>query len=192
LLNLSSYQVILASRSPRRNELLKGLGVDFKVMLKETPEDFDPVLSGSEVASLLSKRKSEAFEDCDLPENYLLITADTIVWLNGKILNKPADQEEAFAMLAELSGNHHTVYTGVYLRSKHKTVHFCESSEVYFSQLTPEEIWFYIHNYKPFDKAGAYGIQEWIGYVGINHIEGSYFNVMGLPTQRLYSELCGF
>lgn len=192
MIDLSAYKIILASRSPRRFELLKGLGFDFEVITKETPEDFSPTLDGAAVASLLSLRKSEAFAEAELPNNFLLITADTVVWMDGKILNKPESEEEAFQMLSALSGNHHTVYTGVCVRSKKYRIQFCESSEVYFSKLSPEQIWYYIHTCKPFDKAGAYGIQEWIGYVGINHIEGSYYNVMGLPTQRLYAQLAKF
>ncbi len=192
MIDLSSYKIILASRSPRRNELLKGLGFDFEVITKDTPEDFEPSLTGSQVASLLSLRKSEAFLESELPSNFLLITADTVVWLNEKILNKPENEEEAFKMLQTLSGNHHTVYTGVCLRSKQIKLQFCESSEVYFSKLSNEQLRYYIQHYKPYDKAGSYGIQEWIGYVGISHIEGSYTNVMGLPTQRLYTQLAKF
>lgn len=192
MLDLSTYKIILASRSPRRHELLKGLGFEFEVLTKDTPEDFEPSLTGSQVASLLSLRKSEAFLASELPLDFLLITADTVVWMNERILNKPENEEEAFQMLQALSGNHHTVYTGVCIRSKHLKVQFCESSEVYFSKLSTDQLKYYIKHYKPFDKAGSYGIQEWIGYVGISHIKGSYTNVMGLPTQRLYAQLAKF
>lgn len=189
MLNLSAYRVILASRSPRRHELLKGLNIPFEVRLKDTPEDFPEGLLGEEIALMLAQRKNYAFSEAELPENYLLITADTIVWLDNRVLNKPADAGDAFRMLQTLSGRSHKVYTGVFLRSKEKETGFCAESTVYFRQLTNEEIDFYVTHFKPFDKAGAYGVQEWIGYVGIERIEGSYFNVMGLPTQLLYRHL---
>jgi len=189
MLDLSAYRVILASRSPRRHDLLKGLNIDFEIRLKDTPEDFDGNLKGREIALTLAKRKNLAFHDDELPDNFLLITADTIVWLDDRVLNKPADEEEAVNMLRSLSGRSHKVFTGVYLRSKVKESGFCAESTVFFRHLTEDEILFYVKNFRPFDKAGAYGVQEWIGYVGIERIEGSYFNVMGLPTQMLYMHL---
>lgn len=189
MLDLSAYRVILASRSPRRHELLRGLNIDFEIRLKDTPEDFDGNLMGREIALMLAKRKNLAFTEDELPSNFLLITADTIVWLEDRVLNKPADEEQALAMLRVLSGRSHKVFTGVYLRSRDKESGFCAESTVYFRHLTEEEILYYIRNFKPFDKAGSYGVQEWIGYVGIERIEGSYFNVMGLPTQMLYMHL---
>jgi septum formation protein len=189
MLDLSAYRVILASRSPRRHDLLKGLNIDFEIRLKDTPEDFDGNLKGREIALMLAKRKNLAFHDDELPDNFLLITADTIVWLDDRVLNKPADEEEAVNMLRSLSGRSHKVFTGVYLRSKVKESGFCAESTVFFRHLTEDEILFYVKNFRPFDKAGAYGVQEWIGYVGIERIEGSYFNVMGLPTQMLYMHL---
>ncbi len=189
MLNLSNYRVILASRSPRRSELLKGLHIDFEIRLKDTPEDFDPKLKGRDIALTLAKRKNLAFNDDELPQNYLLITADTIVWLDDQVLNKPADEVEAVAMLRALSGRSHTVFTGVYVRSRVKESGFCAESTVRFRHLTEDEILYYVRTFKPYDKAGAYGVQEWIGYVGIEHIEGSYYNVMGLPTQMLYLHL---
>lgn len=189
MLDLSAYRVILASRSPRRHELLKGLNIDFEILLKETPEDFDSGLPGREIAQMLAKRKNIAFNLDELPENFLLITADTIVWLEGKVLNKPTNEEEALFMLRSLSGKSHKVFTGVYIRSRLKESGFCAESTVYFRHLAEEEIAYYVREFKPYDKAGAYGVQEWIGYMGIERIEGSYFNVMGLPTQMLYMHL---
>jgi septum formation protein len=188
----SNHPIILASQSPRRKELLAGLGIQFTVMPKDTPEDFPAALQGAEIATFLSRRKSEAFTPDELPDNFLLITADTIVWIDGKVLNKPADSSEAFTMLRTLSGNKHTVFTGVTLRSASKTLTFSAATDVWFRHLTNEEIEHYLHHYKPYDKAGSYGVQEWIGYVGISRIEGSYYNVMGLPTQQLYLELSRF
>jgi septum formation protein len=192
MLNLSAYNIILASRSPRRQMLLKGLDIDFEIRLKDTPEDYPLGMEGKEVALMLSRRKSHAFGPGDLPENFLLITADTIVWMDGKILNKPESNEEAMAMLQTLSGRRHTVYTGVCLRSESKEEAFCATTDVYFRNLNRDEIKYYVDRYKPYDKAGAYGAQEWIGYVAIERIEGSYFNVMGLPVQMLYASLQRF
>ncbi|MDK2908580.1 MAG: nucleoside triphosphate pyrophosphatase [Bacteroidales bacterium] len=189
MLDLSAYRVILASRSPRRHELLKGLNIDFEIRLKDTPEDFDPNMPGRDIAQMLAKRKNLAFTLSELPENFLLITADTLVWLDGQVLNKPANEKEALFMLRSLSGRSHKVFTGVYVRSRAKESGFCAESTVYFRHLTEEEIAFYVREFRPYDKAGAYGVQEWIGYVGIERIEGSYFNVMGLPTQMLYMHL---
>lgn len=187
-----NHSIILASRSPRRRELLAGLGIPFTVMPKDTPEDFPANLQGAEIATFLSRRKSEAFTPEELPNNFLLITADTIVWIEGRVLNKPAGADEAFTMLQTLSGNKHTVFTGVTLRSASKTITFSAATDVWFRPLTDEEIGYYLRQYKPYDKAGSYGVQEWIGYVGISRIEGSYYNVMGLPTQQLYLELSRF
>lgn len=186
------YRLILASQSPRRKELLKGLDLPFSVMTKDTPENFPDTLKGADIATYLSRRKSEAFTEAELPDSYLLITADTIVWLNDKALNKPTDHTEARAMLNALSGERHTVFTGVTLRSSKKTKTFSAATDVWFRNLTADEIDYYLNHYKPYDKAGSYGVQEWIGYMGISRIEGSYFNVMGLPTQQLYTELIRF
>lgn len=186
------YRLVLASQSPRRKELLKGLDLPFSVMTKDTPENFPDTLKGADIATYLSRRKSEAFTEAELPAGYLLITADTIVWLNDKVLNKPTDHTEARAMLNALSGERHTVFTGVTLRSSQKTITFSAATDVWFRNLTAAEIDYYLDHYKPYDKAGSYGVQEWIGYMGINRIEGSYFNVMGLPTQQLYTELIRF
>lgn len=190
--NLSKYNIVLASRSPRRQMLLRGLDLNFQVILKETPEDYPEGLHGREIAWLLARRKSFAFIPEELPENFLLITADTLVWLDGKVLNKPAHREEAIRMLSKLSGNTHEVYTGVCLRTFNLEVTFVAETRVDFRPLDAEEIEYYVDQYPPFDKAGAYGAQDWIGYIGISHIEGSYFNVMGLPVQMLYHHLKAF
>ena len=192
LSNLKKYQVILASKSPRRQELLRGMGVDFEILTKETPENYPADLPLKEVPKYLSLQKSLAFTDEELPADFLLITSDTIVICEGEILGKPKDREDAVRMLQLLSGKTHHVVTGVTVRSKEKTESFAVRSNVTFAQLDTEEIDYYIEHCKPFDKAGAYGIQEWIGYVGISGLEGSFYNVMGLPTRKLYQCLKGF
>ena len=192
LSNLKKYNIILASKSPRRQELLRGMGVDFEILTKETPEVFPADLLLDEVPKYLSLQKSLAFTDEELPADYLLITSDTIVICEGEILGKPKDREDAARMLQLLSGKIHHVVTGVTVRSKEKTESFAVRSNVTFAQLDAEEIDFYIEHCKPFDKAGAYGIQEWIGYVGISGLEGSFYNVMGLPTRKLYQCLKSF
>ena len=192
LSNLNKYQIILASKSPRRQELLRGMGVDFEIMTKETPEDFPADLSLDEVPKYLSLQKSLAFTDEELPADYLLITSDTVVICEGEILGKPKDREDAAQMLQQLSGKIHHVVTGVTVRSAEKTESFAVRSDVTFAQLDAEEIDYYIEHCKPYDKAGAYGIQEWIGYVGISGLEGSFYNVMGLPTRKLYQCLKSF
>jgi len=179
--------LLLASNSPRRKELLAGLGLTFEVKVKEVHEDFPEELKREAVATYLASHKADQYEG-DI-ENEILITADTIVCLGDKVLNKPANHAEAYSMLRTLSGTSHKVITGVcILTSESKTV-FHDITKVYFKDLTDEEINYYITNYKPFDKAGAYGIQEWIGKIGIERIEGSYFNVVGLPVQKLYQQL---
>lgn len=188
LQHLDKYSVVLASKSPRRQELLRGMGVQFQCITKETPERY-PEMPLKKVAGYLSRQKSQAFTDEELPENYLLITADTVVIAENEILGKPADRDDALRMLHLLSGKTHVVVTGVTIRSKEKTKTFSASSSVTFATLDPEEMAYYVDHYRPFDKAGAYGIQEWIGYVGISGLRGSFYNVMGLPTQRLYNAL---
>lgn len=190
--NLKKYQVILASKSPRRQELLRGMGVDFAVQTKETPENYPATMPLDEVPQYLSLQKSQAFLDNELPADYLLITADTVVICEGEILGKPKSTEDAFKMLSQLSGRTHHVVTGVTVRSAEKTESFAAISMVTFAPLEKDEIDYYIAHCQPFDKAGAYGIQEWIGYVGISGLEGSFYNVMGLPTRRLYQVLKGF
>ena len=192
LTNLKKYRIILASKSPRRQVLLRGMGVDFEIMTKETPEDFPADLSLDEVPKYLSLQKSLAFTDEELPADYLLVTSDTVVICEGEILGKPKDREDAARMLHLLSGKTHHVVTGVTVRSAEKTESFAVRSNVTFAQLDAEEIDYYIEHCQPFDKAGAYGIQEWIGYVGISGLEGSFYNVMGLPTRKLYQCLKSF
>ena len=192
LSNLKKYRIILASKSPRRQELLRGMGVDFEILTKETPEDYPNDLLLDEVPKYLSLQKSLAFNDDELPADYLLITSDTVVICEGEILGKPKDREDATRMLELLSGKTHHVVTGVTVRSTEKTESFAVRSDVTFAQLDAEEIDYYIEHCKPFDKAGAYGIQEWIGYVGISGLEGSFYNVMGLPTRKLYQCLKSF
>ncbi|MCO6499516.1 MAG: septum formation protein Maf [Vicingus serpentipes] len=185
------YHIVLASKSPRRQELLKGLGIDFEIRTKEVEEVYPSDLKREEVALFLSELKSTAFEK-EIKANELVITSDTIVCLENQILGKPAGVDEAKAMLHQLSGKKHEVITAVTLLSKEKKHSFFVSTSVYFKELTPEEVDYYVTNYHPFDKAGSYGIQEWIGYTGIKKIEGSYFNVVGLPVHQLYEELLKF
>ena len=192
LSNLKKYQVILASKSPRRQELLRGMGVNFEILTKETPEHYPADLPLDEVPKYLSLQKSLAFTDEELPADFLLITSDTVVICEGEILGKPKDREDAARMLRLLSAKTHHVVTGVTVRSKEKRESFAVRSDVTFAQLDAEEIDYYIEQCKPFDKAGAYGIQEWIGYVGISGLEGSFYNVMGLPTRKLYQYLKSF
>ena len=192
LSNLKKYHIILASKSPRRQELLRGMGVDFEILTKETPEDYPTDLPLDEVPKYLSLQKSQAFSDEELPKDYLLITSDTVVICEDEILGKPKDREDAMRMLQLLSGKTHHVVTGVTVRSAKKTESFAVRSNVTFAQLDDDEIDYYIEHCKPFDKAGAYGIQEWIGYVGISGLEGSFYNVMGLPTRKLYQCLKTF
>ena len=192
LSNLNKYHIILASKSPRRQELLRGMGVDFSILTKETDESFPPEMPLEEVPKYLSLQKSLAFNEDELPADYLLITSDTVVICEGEILGKPKDKADAVRMLRLLSGKSHHVVTGVTVRSAEKTESFAVRSNVTFATLDDEEIDYYIEHCKPYDKAGAYGIQEWIGYVGISGLEGSFYNVMGLPTRKLYGVLKAF
>lgn len=192
LSNLNKYQVVLASKSPRRQELLRGMGVDFMVLTKDIVETYPASMPSEEVPLYLSKIKSLEFNDRELPYDYLLITSDTVVICESEILGKPKDKTDAVRMLKLLSGKTHRVITAVVVRSAKKAEQFSVSSEVTFAQLDDEEIDYYIERYKPYDKAGAYGIQEWIGYVGISGLEGSFYNVMGLPTRKLYQCLKTF
>jgi len=189
--NLNNYRIILASRSPRRRQLLLELGLNFEVCLKEFNENYPEGLTGEEIALYVAHQKALSFKD-DLSENEIVITADTIVWCDNKILGKPADAEDAVLMLNDLSGNTHEVITAVSIFSLLKEKTFSVSTKVTFDILSDEEIRYYVENYKPYDKAGAYGIQEWIGLAGCSYIEGSYSNVVGLPVQRLYRELQSF
>lgn len=190
--NLKKYNVVLASKSPRRQELLRGIGIEFSVMTKEVDESYSKNISVFDVAPYLSVKKAKSFEDSDLPNNYMLITADTVVVVDDAILGKPKDEDDARNMLRLLSGKKHYVITGVTVHTKDKTKTFSVSSKVSFDDLSDDEIEYYVNVYKPFDKAGSYGVQEWIGYIGVNSVEGSYFNVMGLPTHKLYQMLKQF
>jgi septum formation protein len=180
--------IILASKSPRRQELLQLMGIDFTVVLKDVDESYPSNLSPSEIAVYISEKKVSAFDQVINDE--IVITADTIVSLEGKILGKPENEDHAFEILSDLSGKRHEVITAVSLLKHHQIKSFFEVSEVFFKPINSEQIRYYISNYHPMDKAGAYGIQEWIGLVAVEKIIGSYSNIMGLPTHRLYEELC--
>lgn len=180
--------IILASKSPRRQELLKLMGIDFRVVLKEVDESYPPGLSPSEIAVHIAEKKAKAYDLYIHDE--IVITADTIVSLDGLILGKPENEDHAFEILSALSGKRHEVITGVSLLKDHKVTSFYELSEVFFKEISAGQIRYYITNCQPMDKAGAYGIQEWIGLVAIEKIIGSYTNIVGLPTHRLYEELC--
>ncbi len=182
--------IILASKSPRRQELLKLMGIDFRIVLKEVDESYPEGLTPSEIAVYISEKKAKAFDE--LIGDELVITADTIVVIDGRILGKPEDDDDAFKILSTLSGRMHEVITAVSLVKSGQIRSFYEVSEVFFREISPEQIQYYINNGNPADKAGAYGIQEWIGLIAIERINGSYTNVVGLPTHRLYQELCSF
>lgn len=190
--NLKKYNIVLASKSPRRQELMKGIGLEFSVITKDVDESYPSNMSVYDVAPFLSLKKAKAFNDEELPENYMVITADTVVIVDDMILGKPKDEADARGMLGRISGKKHSVITGVTIRTNDKLKTFSVVSKVSFETLDQEEIDYYVNNFRPYDKAGAYGIQEWIGYIGVNHVEGSYFNVMGLPTQKLYKMLKAF
>jgi septum formation protein len=189
--NLKDYSIVLASKSPRRKSLLEELGLTFEVQILDVEETYPENLSTEEIPLYLAELKASPFNN-KIDDKTLIITSDTIVSIGDEVMGKPANYDDAFAMLQKLSGRWHNVSTGVCLFSKHKKVSFTSVTKVLFKELTPNEIDYYITNYKPYDKAGAYGIQEWIGCVAVKQIEGSYFNVMGLPVQRLYEELCRF
>ena len=189
--NLQGKNIILASQSPRRKQLLAGLELDFEVISADIDESYPGDLQSGDIALFLSKKKSAACMD-RLGVNDICITADTIVWINDHVLNKPATRQEACDMLLELSGNVHTVYTGVTIASRIKSVSFLDETSVEFTTLSEEEIGYYIDHYRPFDKAGAYGVQELIGYIAIRELKGSYYNVMGLPVHRVYEALKEF
>lgn len=191
LKKLSEYNIILASKSPRRKQLLEGLGIEFAIKTKDVDESFPFHLKKENIPLYLCKKKADAFKK-ELKKNTLIITADTIVWLNNKAVNKPANRAEAIEMLKALSGKKHKVFTAVCLKSLKKTKSFFDETDVYFKNLSEEEIRYYVDAYKPYDKAGAYGAQEFIGYIGIEKIKGSYFNVMGLPVRMVYEELRKF
>lgn len=188
---LKDTNIILASQSPRRKELLAGLGLKFSTISLDIDETFDRnEFKKEQITEYLSTKKAKAYTD--IQPNDLIITSDTTVWVDDESLEKASNREEAYEMIKKLSGKTHSVYTSVTIRSLVKEVTFSDETQVTFADLTDEEIYFYIDNYKPFDKAGAYGVQEWIGYIGVDNMNGSYFNVMGLPTHKLYKELVKF
>lgn len=189
---LETYNLILASQSPRRKMLLEGLDLKFQSLVRDNIDESVPEnLTKTEIPIYLAEHKSESYTDL-LVNNTILLTADTIVYVNNRVIGKPTDYDEAVKILKELSGNSHEVITGVCLRSKNQMKSFMALSKVYLRELHLEEIEYYINTYNPYDKAGSYGIQEWIGYSGIEKIDGSFYNVMGLPVQTLYVELNHF
>ena len=188
-MNIENRKIILASNSPRRKELLAGLDVQFEVrIIKGIDESYPAILPTTEIAEYIAQKKAAAYRET-MADDELVITADTIVVLGDEVLGKPKDAADARRMLHELSGKTHQVITGVVLTTKEQQKHFSVVSNVTFKELADSEIDYYVDTYKPMDKAGAYGIQEWIGYVGVTRLEGSYFNVMGLPVQRIYEAL---
>lgn len=187
--NLEKYKVILASGSPRRRELMAGLGVNYEVrILPDVDESYPDTLQGEEIPLYIAKEKADAYIPM-MQLDELIITADTIVWLDGKVLGKPQDRKDALQMLRTMSGRTHEVFTGVCITTTDWQRSFTAQTEVRFATLSEDEIIYYVDNFKPMDKAGAYGVQEWIGFIGVENISGSYYNIMGLPVQRLYREL---
>ena len=182
------YHIILASASPRRQELFKELGLKFIIKVKSIEEKYPSNLKKEEITNFLAELKAKVFED-ELTDKDIVITSDTIVWHHNKALGKPKNKEEAVQMLQKLSGTKHKVITSICIKTLNSQKVFFDTTIVHFKHLTPQEIEFYVENYKPFDKAGGYGIQEWIGFIGVTKLEGSYFNVMGLPVHKLYEEL---
>lgn len=185
---INRHRIILASGSPRRRQLLEDLGLRFEVVNHDWDEDFPDDLKGAEIALYLATKKAETLGR-QLREGVIIITADTIVWCDNRVLDKPSDEDEAMDIIRRISGNTHEVITGVCLLSASGLRSFYSSTKVTFEELTEAEIEYYVRNFKPFDKAGAYGIQEWIGLAACSRIEGSYFNVMGLPVEKVYHEL---
>ncbi|MDO6737308.1 Maf family nucleotide pyrophosphatase [Wenyingzhuangia sp. 2_MG-2023] len=186
---LNTYQIILGSKSPRRQQFLKDLNIPFEIRTSDCDEVYPHHLTSEKITEFLAEQKSNTIK---ISNNELLITADTIVWANNKALEKPSNKEEACKMLETLSGTCHEVITSVCIATHKKSIVFTDKTKVYFEELDSEEINFYINHYKPFDKAGSYGIQEWIGWIGVSRIEGSYANVVGIPTSKLYKELKNF
>ena len=192
LSNLQRYRLILASNSPRRRELLAGLGISFEVkVLPDIDETYPDMMPTSEVAEYIAGKKARAYREV-MAEDELIVTADTVVIVGDEVLGKPATADEAKVMLRKLSGRTHQVTTGVCLMTREAERHFSVTTDVTFKTFEEEEIDYYVSRYNPLDKAGAYGIQEWIGYIGCTGLSGSYYNVMGLPVQRIYSELRKF
>jgi len=187
---LKNYNLILASKSPRRQQFLKDLGLDFSIILKEIEEIYPKNLQGVEITDYLAELKSHPFTN--LKSNDILITADTIVWQNNKAIGKPKDRQDAIAIFEELSGKMHQVITSICIKTSNKIKLINDLTNVYFKELTKDEILFYIDNFQPYDKAGGYGIQDWIGYIGVEKIEGNFFNVMGFPVHKFYKEMSNF
>ena len=189
--NLQNKRIKLASKSPRRQQLLQGLELTFEVWTKDVDETYPDHLERQEIPLYLASKKAEAFRS-ELAEGDILITADTIVWVDGQVLNKPESRTEAIEMIGLLNGNTHDVYTGVSIVSLDKAELLWDRTRVHFAQLSAPEITHYIDHYSPYDKAGSYGAQDWIGLVAIDRLEGSYFNVMGLPVHKVYQALKSF
>ncbi|MFT5791664.1 MAG: septum formation protein [Saprospiraceae bacterium] len=187
---LKNYSIILASGSPRRQQFLKDLGIDYTIKLREVEEIYPSTLKGVEITDYLAELKSSSFDD--LKKNEILITSDTIVWLENKAIGKPKDRKDAINILKSISGKKHEVMTSICLKTIDSIKIVNDITQVYFKILTQEEIEYYLDTFEPYDKAGAYGIQDWIGYIGVEKIEGSFFNVMGLPVHKLYTELLKF
>lgn len=189
--NLKKYKIILASSSPRRKELLAGIGVEYETrILPDVDESWPEALKGGDIPLYIAREKADAYLPGMKPEE-LILTADTIVWIDGRALGKPRGREEALQMLRDLSGRAHEVFTGVCLTTAEWRRSFVVRTEVRFAELSEEEITYYVDTFRPLDKAGAYGVQEWIGFIGVESLSGSYPNIMGLPVQRLYKELRG-
>jgi len=188
---MTHYTLVLGSKSPRRQALIGELGFPVEIRTDEIDEIYPDNLSPEKVPSYLAKLKAQPLIPT-LKENEILVTSDTVVLLDGKVIEKPANRDESIHMLQQLSNSTHTVVTGVYLASLNKKAEFSTHTKVFFSELSKEDIEYYVDNFKPFDKAGSYGIQEWIGYIGVSKIEGCYYNVMGLPLHDLYQALKAF
>ncbi len=187
---LNEYKILLGTQSPRRRQLIEEASIPFSLLpAMNIDESFPEKLKREEIPLYVAEQKAKAYQSYLSDHKTVLITADTIVWLNSKVLGKPKDRNDAIVMLQLLSGNKHVVYTGVCIKTKSQTVTFYDQTDVYFKKLSLDEIEYYVDTYNPYDKAGSYGAQEWIGYVGIDKINGSYFNIMGLPIQQLYVEL---
>lgn len=189
---MTARRLVLASASPRRKQLLEGLGIPFETEPRHADESFPEELEREQIPLFLAEKKSLAFADEELADGRIILTSDTIVWVNGHVLNKPEDTEDAKRMLRILSGNMHEVYTAIHLRGRDITISEVDRTEVFFRELTDAEIDYYVKRFLPLDKAGAYGIQEWVGYVGIERINGCFFNVMGLPLRKVYAALGRF
>jgi septum formation protein len=186
-----NFKIILASKSPRRQELIKGLQIPFETVLFDVDESYENSLIKHEIPLFLALKKAEFFPN-KLMDNEILLTADTVVWVNNHVLNKPENDQEAFKMLSEICGTTHEVFTGVCLKSHDKIISFYERTEVKIKNLSDDEIWHYINQYNPLDKAGSYGIQDWFGYIAVESINGCFYNVMGLPINKVYDNLKNF